>query len=566
MTDQKATLIQLNKNLNILQEREAKYGGNAPLELLNQIDDHEKAINLTQQVIRGELTKSEWAEALSTLLLAVNNGQVVNLEVDNYVAGDVVAGDKINGDKIGRDKVTVGHVENAAVSIGERSAAATKGGVAVSGDVTGDLIISVGNTKLAIPRLAQIAFVVITVGIIFLLSVQVYSFYTSIQLVPMPDGKFNIAIAQFQVEGTGEGLEDAKGLAQGFANTIEQEIDELSDSFGDRIQIRYLNEVGPITGKTEVERTKNAKDLADTINANIIIYGTIELNGLVATIKPEFYVRVSDFSSAGEVTGQYRMGEELILEKVDNKSLRDDVENITRERFRALLFIIDGLSDYVVGKYEEAESKFNQALGINAWKNPDVMYVLLGNVALRQRDWNLAKDRYTNAQNINPDYARAYVGLGSVFLAQSTTDLESENYDFNSQLMDSAIENYEKALESKEQPPLADISAKANFGLGVAYLQKALIEQENGNNLTRDQYYDYAIQKFRLVIQDYETGNKRIPELAAHSHARLGLIYRLNGKVDSAVSEYEQAIEFLPNYGSAKKIKADYQEILDKLK
>jgi DNA polymerase III delta prime subunit len=59
----------LNENLNILQQREAKYGGNAPLELLNQIDDYKEAIILTEQVKRGELTESEWREALKPLLV-----------------------------------------------------------------------------------------------------------------------------------------------------------------------------------------------------------------------------------------------------------------------------------------------------------------------------------------------------------------------------------------------------------------------------------------------------------------------------------------------------------------
>ena len=48
-TDPKAALAKLNQNLNILQEWAAKYGGNAPLKLLNQLDDH-------RQAITGELT------------------------------------------------------------------------------------------------------------------------------------------------------------------------------------------------------------------------------------------------------------------------------------------------------------------------------------------------------------------------------------------------------------------------------------------------------------------------------------------------------------------------------
>lgn len=36
MADYESFLSKLHENLNILREREAKYGGNAPLELLNQ--------------------------------------------------------------------------------------------------------------------------------------------------------------------------------------------------------------------------------------------------------------------------------------------------------------------------------------------------------------------------------------------------------------------------------------------------------------------------------------------------------------------------------------------------
>ncbi len=90
MADPRITLAELNKNLSILQEREAKYGGNTPLELLNQIDDHQQAIDLTRQAITGELSQVEWQEALKPLLLACRNGQVVNIQAETYVAGDQI--------------------------------------------------------------------------------------------------------------------------------------------------------------------------------------------------------------------------------------------------------------------------------------------------------------------------------------------------------------------------------------------------------------------------------------------------------------------------------------------
>ncbi len=46
MADLKTYLLKLHKNLNILKEREAKRGSDAPLALLNQIEDHQSAIDL----------------------------------------------------------------------------------------------------------------------------------------------------------------------------------------------------------------------------------------------------------------------------------------------------------------------------------------------------------------------------------------------------------------------------------------------------------------------------------------------------------------------------------------
>ncbi|GIK38807.1 MAG: hypothetical protein BroJett011_26400 [Chloroflexota bacterium] len=83
-------LVELTKNLNILQERQAKYGGNAPLELLHQIQDHYDAISLLEQALAGQLSEAELEEALKPLLLALRDGQVVNITAETYVAGDQV--------------------------------------------------------------------------------------------------------------------------------------------------------------------------------------------------------------------------------------------------------------------------------------------------------------------------------------------------------------------------------------------------------------------------------------------------------------------------------------------
>ncbi len=73
--------LKLNQNLHTLQQREAKYGGQhqAPLALINQIDDHKQAIVLTQQALDGQLTETEWQEQLQPLLLSGNDWPQISL-------------------------------------------------------------------------------------------------------------------------------------------------------------------------------------------------------------------------------------------------------------------------------------------------------------------------------------------------------------------------------------------------------------------------------------------------------------------------------------------------------
>ena len=64
-------LLNLSNDLNILKLREAKYGGMPPLELMNQINDYEQAITLTEQARQNELDENQWREAMKPLLVAI---------------------------------------------------------------------------------------------------------------------------------------------------------------------------------------------------------------------------------------------------------------------------------------------------------------------------------------------------------------------------------------------------------------------------------------------------------------------------------------------------------------
>jgi formylglycine-generating enzyme required for sulfatase activity len=76
MPDYKAHLTKLHHHLNILQEREAKHAGHAPLDLLNWIDDHKEAITLTEQAIAGEIDDEAWRAALKSLRVSLDRDEL----------------------------------------------------------------------------------------------------------------------------------------------------------------------------------------------------------------------------------------------------------------------------------------------------------------------------------------------------------------------------------------------------------------------------------------------------------------------------------------------------------
>ncbi len=115
-TDLKAFLLKLHKNLQILQEREAKHAGSVPL---NQITDHKKAITLTEQTLAGDLSETEWRKALKPLLVSLKEAQIIidqqsqqiggvnlsDIEGKVSIEGDIDASVKAGGDVVGGDKI-----------------------------------------------------------------------------------------------------------------------------------------------------------------------------------------------------------------------------------------------------------------------------------------------------------------------------------------------------------------------------------------------------------------------------------------------------------------------------
>lgn len=70
-------VLRLQKNYNILQERVAKLGGDAPLGLLSQIEDYKSAIGSAEEVMAGRLSIQEFRKGTAALNLVSPSGSIL---------------------------------------------------------------------------------------------------------------------------------------------------------------------------------------------------------------------------------------------------------------------------------------------------------------------------------------------------------------------------------------------------------------------------------------------------------------------------------------------------------
>lgn len=168
------------------------------------------------------------------------------------------------------------------------------------------------------------------------------------------------------------------------------------------------------------------------------------------------------------------------------------------------------------------------------------MYLLIGNAAGRAGNMALSESYHSKSLTLDPEYARAYVGLAGVYYMRALKPGEETNdpREADIDLLNRSIETYRTALDAKHQPALSDVSAKVHFGLGQCYFALVYAGAEP--------YFDAAIGEFKMVIQAYADGaNPRIREITAESQARLALIYDLSGYPDLAAEHYRAAAALL---------------------
>src|SRR5829696_5029494 len=227
-----------------------------------------------------------------------------------------------------------------------------------------------------------------------------------------------------------------------------------------------------------------------------------------------------------------------------NFVLRDDLRTSAVAGTTALAEFATGLLFYSAGKYPDADRWFVQAgRGSSVLADRGVMLRLFrGNVQLRIGRPAEARREFAAALDLQPDNARASVGLAESALLAGNGGCTKEKIDPTG--VRTAVRLYQQAMRARVQPRESDVPVKVMSGLGRAYLclSQAGVEDRWGP----------AREHLERVLQAYQTGNERLRELAAEAYGSLGLLcLPVRGATDGAAVEalrrsrwlYERAVE-----------------------
>lgn len=348
---------------------------------------------------------------------------------------------------------------------------------------------------------------------------------------------FNVAVAEFvELDETNTAVESkqAEDLSANVFTAISNELTQIDIPLG----VWSPDQTGAIAGANRDERSRSASELADEINADVIVYGTLTSQDGRLVFQPEFYLNDRRLIGATELTGQYEFGS---AEQFDpnNIAVTKQIEENLAFRAQALAKLVEGLGFYAASDYVAASNRFKEAERIAGWDRvggKEILFLFLGNSAGRLGDVDEAERYYAKALGENPEYSRARIGRADVLFQKARDGCQLvDGGGVDVEGLKNAVLAFHEALDADFRPALADVEAKIAFGLGRVYACQAIAGVEAGDGET----------EFNRIIAEYEAGNDRLRELAWESHAMLALLLvslppHLS---EEAIVEYQAAIE-----------------------
>lgn len=373
---------------------------------------------------------------------------------------------------------------------------------------------------------------------------------------------FTVAIAAF-------GTIDADGLVKPSAlgadlsdllvNGLREEYDQhvvesVSFSPGD-VKIWHLAddqtarqiESGLIIGRTPVEREQAARDVAQAIGANMLVYGYLQAEEDPSSLEFFFYYDYPQLRDQPDAVGsRHDLGRALTWPRANPQRTKILLTDPLRRRADILFWLTLGLSYDVEGLEQKAFTIFKEAeTALRTWPEDDgkeVLYYFIGRSALYQRNYDEALTAFAHAHDINPTYANALMGLGSVYwdraqlfylrdkplpddsaACTSAADIAAGAATPDEAFADTeqAIDHFQQALAVAPSANWSLIEPIAQLNLGLGHWLAGLAHRQNQENEQALAEFAESSQTISQTISVFQQANQ--VELVGHAYLALGI-------------------------------------------
>jgi tetratricopeptide (TPR) repeat protein len=409
------------------------------------------------------------------------------------------------------------------------------------------LVLLSGDTNSRRPQFWRLATAVITALSILMLAVGIYDrFFTEEKIEPM-QAALNVAVPAFTATGPldEDALKSAEtGLATGAADNLQQFLIDLGTERG--LQRSVFLVWGPDSVKFE---ETPADEIAQLINADVVITSQINYDGITTSVNPEFYFsgRKLIDADAEELIGYHRLGPSVTsVGKPGGVFVQTELLAALATHWEVAGQMVLGLDYYASGRIEQASELFHQAIDVSSgWVDPsgtEVLHLYLANTHIKLGDNPRAQISYERALEINSGYARAQVGLAETVFQLSRNGCRSDEIDEAG--VRSAIALFGSAAEPSLDQPLTELQqARASLLTARVYLCLFAAGLEPP---------ELALEQFEATVKAFEGQQElstrelaRWGDLAAESWASIAAIQSFVNPpdLDAAALAYESAIE-----------------------
>jgi tetratricopeptide (TPR) repeat protein len=263
---------------------------------------------------------------------------------------------------------------------------------------------------------------------------------------------------------------------------------------------------------------------AEALNADVLVYGVLrQEDGERWQLEPQFYLSpdAEAARTVEELTGIHALGRSLDYRR-DPASQRDVTEAL-RVRLEALAQMIIGLSYRAWGDqegYRRSAETLAAVTQSSDWAQQDndtgqeILYLFLGNAYLssayalgdaapeRPRLLIQARDAFSTAVTLNPDYARSLNGLGNAYFQLARPSNEMGQCDWQWEVLEQAGAAFQAALDAPAaaKPASGYVDYRAHFGLGRYAFYRSACGIDSAQADVARVHYQTALDEFSQMV------------------------------------------------------------------